>query len=205
MGRQWVEAALLSSWRTRCWCGGGSGEEHRVRDAGLPGVSSGLCAPPVPQCTYVPVSVPLCVCAQDLGAGNTRRRRYSEPGRQRAHYGMCSGSEHRSPHVGSGGWPRLSRLAGRGPLISMIPTYTASQVATPPSPGFLSTCWLLRLLTPRPQTRGLSVLLRTLRAASLARNLSFLLKPTRCGARAGGRQEASLELGLGAVEGPGTG
>lgn len=87
----------------------------------------------------------------------------------------------------------------------MIPTYTASQVATPPSPGFLSTCWLLRLLTPRPQTRGLSVLLRTLRAASLARNLSFLLKPTRCGARAGGRQEASLELGLGAVEGPGTG
>ena len=123
-----------------------------------------MCAPPVPQCTYVPVSVRLCVCAQDLGAGNTRRRRYSEPGRQRAHYGTCSGSEHRSPHVGSGGWPRLSRLAGRGPLISMMPTYTASQVATPPSPGFLSTSWLLRLLTPRPQTRGLSVLLRTLRA-----------------------------------------
>lgn len=162
-----------------------------------------MCAPPVPQCTYVPVSVRLCVCAQDLGAGNTRRRRYSEPGRQRAHYGTCSGSEHRSPHVGSGGWPRLSRLAGRGPLISMMPTYTASQVATPPSPGFLSTSWLLRLLTPRPQTRGLSVLLRTLRAASLARNLSFLLKPTRCGARAGGGEKPPWSWGWGLWRGLG--
>ena len=76
--------------------GGAQGSRCRAS-----GVSSGLCAPPVSQCAYVPVSVPLCVCAQDLAAGNTRRRRYSGPGRQRAHYGMCSGSVHRSPHVGS--------------------------------------------------------------------------------------------------------
>ena len=30
------------------------------------GVSIGLCAPPVSQCAYVPVSVPLCVCAHPL-------------------------------------------------------------------------------------------------------------------------------------------
>lgn len=87
----------------------GAGRSTGLEMQGFQGYLVKLCAPPVPQCTYVPVSVPLCVCAQDLGGretrggGGTQSLADKEP-----IMGCARGSEHRSPHVGSGGWPRLS-------------------------------------------------------------------------------------------------